>query len=68
MTDDIRLYSVRWNIEVEATTPIEAAQKARFYQLKPGTTAKVFEIVEIKPCAVPRYGDPVTIDLSSDIC
>ena len=65
MTEDVKLYRVRWEIEVEAKTPFEAAEKARHYQAKPGTTATVFEI---HPYAVRRYGDPVTIDLSPDTC
>jgi hypothetical protein len=39
MTEDGRLYRVRWEIEVEAETPQHAAEKARHYQTKPGTTA-----------------------------
>src|SRR6267378_2680191 len=58
MTEDARLYRVRWEIEVEAETPLEAAEKARHYQTKPGTTATVFEIAEIHPYAVRRYGKP----------
>jgi hypothetical protein len=68
MTEEIKLFRVRWEIEIEAETPLDAAEKARFYQLKPGTTATVFEIAEVRPYAVRRYGDPVTIDLSSDSC
>jgi hypothetical protein len=64
--DGARLYRVRWEIEVEAETPREAAQKARFYQTKPGTTATVFEVAEIRPYAVHRYGQPVTIDLTPE--
>ena len=43
MTEDVKLYRVRWEIEVEAETPLAAAEKARHYQTKPGTTATVFE-------------------------
>jgi hypothetical protein len=68
MTDDVKLYRVRWEIEVEAETPLAAAEKARRYQTKPGTTATVFEVAEILPYAIRRYGDPVTIDLSPDSC
>ena len=66
MTEDARLYRVRWEIEVEAETPREAAEKARHYQTKPGTTATVFEVAEIHPYAVWRYGDPVTVNLTPD--
>jgi hypothetical protein len=58
MTEDARLYRVRWEIEVEAETPLAAAQKARHYQTKPGTFATVFEVAEIHPYAIRRYGDP----------
>ena len=68
MTDDTRLYRVRWEIEVEAERPRDAAEKARDYQVKPGTSAMVFEVAEIQPYAMRRYGDPVTIDLSPDSC
>ena len=63
MTKDARLYRVRWEVEVEAETPLAAAEKARQYQTKPGTTATVFEVAEIHPYAIRRYGDPVAIDL-----
>jgi hypothetical protein len=68
MTEDARLYRVRWEIEVEAETPREAAEKARHYQTKPGTTATVFAVAEIRPYAIRRHGDPVTIDLTPDSC
>ena len=64
MSNDVKLYRVRWEIEVEATTPHEVAEKARYYQTKPGTSATVFEVAEIHPYAVRRYGDPVTTDLT----
>ena len=66
MTEDVKLYRVRWEIEIETETPSAAAEKARHYQTKPGTTATVFELAEIRPYAVQRYGNPVTIDLTSD--
>jgi hypothetical protein len=66
MTEDVKLYRVRWEIEVEAETPREAAERARHYQTKPGTTAAVFEVAEVHPYAIRRYGDPVAIDLSPD--
>ena len=68
MTEDARLYRVRWEIEVEAETPLQAAQKARHYQTKPDSTATVFAVAEIRPYAIRRHGDPVTIDLSPDSC
>lgn len=66
MTNDNgpRLYRVRWEIEVEAETPLEAAETARSYQTTPGTTATVFEVATVHPYAVNRYGRPVTIDFT----
>ena len=66
VTDDVKLYRVRWEIEIEAATPREAAEKARHYQTKPGTRATVFEVAEVHPSAIRRTGDPVTIDLTPD--
>ena len=66
MTEEVKLYRVRWEIEVEAETPFAAGEKARHYQTKPGTTATVFEVGEIHPYAVRRTGVPVTIDLAPD--
>ena len=68
MTEDVKLYRVRWEIEVEAETPQAAVEKARHYQTKPGTTATVFEVAEIHPYAIRRHGDPVTVDLTPDSC
>jgi hypothetical protein len=34
--------------------------------VKPGTSATVFEIAEIHPYAINRYGRPVTIDLATE--
>jgi hypothetical protein len=61
-----QLYRVRWEIEVDAETPLAAAEKARDYQVKSSTTATVFEIAEIHPYAVNRYSRPVTIDLATE--
>jgi hypothetical protein len=66
MTEDVKLYRVHWEIEVEAETTRDAAEKARHYQTKPGTSATVFEVAEVHPYAIRRYGDPVAIDLSPD--
>ena len=66
MTEEVKLYRVRWEIEVEAETPFAAGEKARHYQTKRGTTATVFEVAEIPPHAARRAGDPVTIDLTPD--
>jgi hypothetical protein len=61
MTEDVKLYRVRWEIEIEAEAPRDAAEKARHYQTKPGTSATVFEVAEIHAYAFRRTGDPVTI-------
>lgn len=37
-------YSVTWQIDVTASTPEEAARKARQYQTDPNTTATVFDV------------------------
>ena len=66
MTEDVKLYRVRWEIEIEAETPLAAAEKARHYQTKPGTT--VFEVAEIHPYAIRRCGDPLSIDLTPEDC
>jgi hypothetical protein len=39
-------YRVTWEIDVEASCPQEAAEKARHYQIKPDTTATVFDVIE----------------------
>jgi hypothetical protein len=37
-------YTVIWEIEVEADSPLEAAIEARAAQIDPATTATVFEV------------------------
>lgn len=37
-------YRVVWEIDIEADTPEEAAEMARYYQTVPGTTAIVFDV------------------------
>jgi hypothetical protein len=66
MPNDTKLYRVLWEIEVEAETPREAAERARHYQTKPGGTATVLEVAETHPYAIRRYGDPVVIDLTQN--
>jgi hypothetical protein len=34
MTEDAKLYRVRWEIEIEAEAPRKAAETARHYQLE----------------------------------
>ena len=38
------MYRVRWEIDVPAVTPQEAAAKARACMLRPDTTATVFDV------------------------
>ena len=66
ISNDVKLYRVRWEIEVEATTPHEAAEKARYDQTKPGTKATVFEVAQVDPYAIRRARDLVTVDLTTD--
>ena len=65
MSNDVKLYRVHWEIEVEAT-PHQAAEKASYYQTKPGTTATVFEVAQVHPYAIRRARDLVTIDLTPE--
>jgi hypothetical protein len=37
-------YSVKWEIDVEANSPEEAARKARAHQTRRGTMATFFEV------------------------
>ena len=53
---EIVSYKVSWTIDVEATSPREAAEKARAYQTKPRTTATVFTVASAS-------GEPQVIDL-----
>lgn len=39
-------YRVMWEIDIEANSPEEAAFKARMIQLKPDSTAVVFNVVD----------------------
>ena len=40
------MYRVRWEIDVPADSPREAARKARACMLRPNTTATVFDVQE----------------------
>ena len=42
-------YLVRWEIDIEADAPEEAAQKARDAQMKLDTTDTVFDVFECEP-------------------
>ena len=39
-------YLVRWEIDSDAATPLEAAHEARAAQLQPNTSATVFDVYE----------------------
>jgi hypothetical protein len=54
---------VRWEITVEADTPREAAEKARASQLRPDTTATVFDVYTVDQHGNPVPGMPVEVDL-----
>lgn len=41
-------YRVKWEIDVEAHSPIDAARLAKHYQTKRDTTANVFEVTDDK--------------------
>jgi hypothetical protein len=49
-------YLVRWEIDSDAATPLEAAREARAAQLEPRTTATIFDVYESAKCN-PAY-DP----------
>ena len=50
-----RSYFVSWEIEVDAETPQEAAQFARYLQDDPNTTATVFRVWD-------EAGNETTVD------
>jgi hypothetical protein len=62
--DGSRLYRVRWEIEIEAETPLAAAKQARPRLMQLG--ANTCEVAEITPYAMNLYGKPVTIDLATE--
>ena len=41
-------HRVRWEMEIEATDPLEALKKARVHQLDPGSTARSFDVWDEK--------------------
>jgi hypothetical protein len=57
-------YKVRWEIDVtDAANPLEAAQRARAYQIKPGTTATCFDVFEAHPGTWAISAQSVAVDL-----
>lgn len=57
-----RVYRVTWEIQIDATSPEVAAERAREIQMDPRSTATVFSVRldEGEP------SDPVTVDLGYD--
>lgn len=45
-------YYVRWEIEVEANSLLDAARKARAIQLDFDSTATIFEVVKSEECGM----------------
>jgi hypothetical protein len=41
----MQAYKVLWEIDIEAESPKVAAEKARYYQTVPSTTATVFDVL-----------------------
>lgn len=62
---EYRNYRVRWEIDIEATSPEEAAELARDAQY-PGSMATVFDVYEDQswPLEDPDYRWVATIDLT----
>lgn len=60
-------YRVTWTIDVEADTPLDAAVKARGMQIRPNTTATVFEVQERRGHVRAEWAAPIVeVDLSVD--
>lgn len=56
-------YIVKWEIDIEADTPREAAQMARKIQLRPDSTATVFDVQKSDTVG---SRSPTRIDLIDD--
>ena len=54
-------YRVQWEMDIDADTPQEAAQKAFEYVNLPGTTANVFDVYD-------ESGEVLRVDLMEDDC
>lgn len=59
----MKTYHVEWAINIEADSPVEAAQKARAIQLDQGSIANVFDVYEIDPEDNQDHGEPPHVDL-----
>ncbi len=58
------MYRVRWEIDLPADNPLEAARKAQQAMRRPGTTATVFDVTD-------RDGKTTRVDLcgqESGVC
>lgn len=55
-------YLVRWEINISAETPLEAAKDAFRLMQTPGTTANCFSVREER-----KYARSVTVDLQEEL-
>ncbi len=55
----MQAYRVIWEMDIEADSPEEAAEMARYYQTKPSTTATVFDVKD-------KAGQIKRVDLTED--
>jgi hypothetical protein len=39
-------YRVTWEIDIDAVDPLDAARQARAHQVREGTSAKVFDVID----------------------
>jgi len=58
----MKTYQVKWVIDVEAETALEAAKEAFRHMQEPGTTANVFGVKEHG-----KYKPTVTVDLQQEL-
>lgn len=56
-------YRVVWEIDIDADSPEEAAQKALHIQRNPGSIATVFETTPRCECGAYHRNETVTLDL-----
>jgi len=59
-------YRLRWEIDIEAATPIEAAEKALAAQRKPDGIATIFDVWERTLSGQPIQDTKTTVDLMPD--
>ena len=65
-----RRYRVRWEIDIEADSPREAAEKAREIQTNPESMATVFQVIQIHDYTdgTCTPGEPIHIDTAAVEC